>query len=508
MNTMRTFKLSFFYLSLLSINQPSKADNILFLSMPWFSHVQNQIHTAMKLKVYGHTSYFSLPPKLITHFKNGNGIKFIPIKEDQNVSRFIELSMKFFSRKKEGSWLQIKQLIQKMCDNFLLDNDWYHSIKELNASLAIVDSAFFSQCLAIVPYRLSIPFLFQGLALGPPSLRRVPWNPAVFPLLSFAHSDKMTFFQKLKNTIATCSFFIFFPMVSPSKSVKEYAPEKNDIPFESVLRKAQLFLTESDLLLSYPKPSLPSEVFIGGVATHPSLPLQGDIKEFVERSKHGIIIVSSGGYIRELPKEHIEKMEKAFKEIKYDVIWKRPDSKQLASNILIKQWLPQNDLLGHPKTKLFITHCGINGQFEALYHGVPMLGFPIFADQFHNGHQIHVKEYGISMDIYNYNKDELVSNINELIENSKYKTNIKLASEIFHSHPEHPAERAARYVDHVIKYGGDYLRSPSQNMPLYQFLMLDIYATFLAIIIAVVLVVKFVVSKCYRCCFAKKKKTE
>ncbi|XP_029642739.2 UDP-glucuronosyltransferase 2B20-like isoform X2 [Octopus sinensis] len=508
MNTMRTFKLSFFYLSLLSINQQSKADNILFLSMPWFSHVQGQIHTAMKLKAYGHTSYFSLPPKLITAFKNKDGIKFIPIKEDQNVSRFIELTMKYFSVKKEGSWFQIKHLIQNMCDNFLLDNDWYHSIKELNASFAIVDSIFFSQCLAIVPYRLSIPFLFQGLLFGEPFLRRVPWNPAVFPLLSSPHSDKMTFFQKLKNTLLTYSLYTFSPWAPPSKSVKEYAPEKNDIPFESVLRKAQLFLTESDLLLSYPKPSLPSEVFIGGIATHPALPLQGDIKEFVERSKHGIIIVSFGGYIRELPKEHIEKMEKAFKEIKYDVIWKQPDSKQLASNILIKQWLPQNDLLGHPKTKLFITHCGINGLFEALYHGVPILGLPVFADQFQNGLQMHVKEYGISMDIYNYNKDELVSNINELIENSKYKTNIKLASEIFHSRPEHPAERAARYVDHVIKYGGDYLRSPSQNMPLYQFLMLDIYATFLAIIIAVVLVVKFVVSKCYRCCFAKKEKTE
>jgi UDP:flavonoid glycosyltransferase YjiC (YdhE family) len=45
-------------------------------------------------------------------------------------------------------------------------------------------------------------------------------------------------------------------------------------------------------------------------------------------------------------------------------------------NVLFLPWLPQNDLLGHPKTKLFITHCGKNGIFEALYHGIPMIGFP------------------------------------------------------------------------------------------------------------------------------------
>ena len=39
---------------------------------------------------------------------------------------------------------------------------------------------------------------------------------------------------------------------------------------------------------------------------------------------------------------------------------------------------------GHPKTKGFITHSGTNGTYEAIYHEVPMVGFPVFADQPHN----------------------------------------------------------------------------------------------------------------------------
>lgn len=36
---------------------------------------------------------------------------------------------------------------------------------------------------------------------------------------------------------------------------------------------------------------------------------------------------------------------------------------------------------GHPKTVLFFTHCGMHGVLEALHHGVPMVGMPVFADQ-------------------------------------------------------------------------------------------------------------------------------
>ena len=36
---------------------------------------------------------------------------------------------------------------------------------------------------------------------------------------------------------------------------------------------------------------------------------------------------------------------------------------------------------GHDKTKVFVFHGGVNGAFEAIYHGVPVVGIPLFADQ-------------------------------------------------------------------------------------------------------------------------------
>lgn len=52
-------------------------------------------------------------------------------------------------------------------------------------------------------------------------------------------------------------------------------------------------------------------------------------------------------------------------------------------------------LSAHPKTRVFITHGGTNGIYEAIYHGVPMVGIPMFADQPDN--MVHMKAKGAAV---------------------------------------------------------------------------------------------------------------
>lgn len=51
-------------------------------------------------------------------------------------------------------------------------------------------------------------------------------------------------------------------------------------------------------------------------------------------------------------------------------------------NILVRPWLPQQDLLGHPAVKVFLTHGGIHSIYEGLWHGKPMVVMPLAVDQF------------------------------------------------------------------------------------------------------------------------------
>ncbi|XP_047148762.1 UDP-glucose flavonoid 3-O-glucosyltransferase 7-like [Vigna umbellata] len=52
--------------------------------------------------------------------------------------------------------------------------------------------------------------------------------------------------------------------------------------------------------------------------------------------------------------------------------------------IIIRGWAPQVLILEHKATGAFVTHCGWNSTLESVTAGVPMITWPIYADQFFN----------------------------------------------------------------------------------------------------------------------------
>ncbi|KAL8541440.1 hypothetical protein ACS0TY_002635 [Phlomoides rotata] len=52
--------------------------------------------------------------------------------------------------------------------------------------------------------------------------------------------------------------------------------------------------------------------------------------------------------------------------------------------LIIRGWAPQVMILDHPAIGAFVTHCGWNSTLEGICAGVPMVTWPIFAEQFYN----------------------------------------------------------------------------------------------------------------------------
>ncbi|CAD6237250.1 unnamed protein product [Miscanthus lutarioriparius] len=49
--------------------------------------------------------------------------------------------------------------------------------------------------------------------------------------------------------------------------------------------------------------------------------------------------------------------------------------------LVVKSWAPQRDVLAHASVGGFVTHCGWNSVLEAVMAGVPMLAWPLYAEQ-------------------------------------------------------------------------------------------------------------------------------
>ncbi|KAL2932221.1 Hydroquinone glucosyltransferase [Bienertia sinuspersici] len=49
--------------------------------------------------------------------------------------------------------------------------------------------------------------------------------------------------------------------------------------------------------------------------------------------------------------------------------------------LLLSSWAPQIEVLSHRSTGGFLTHCGWNSILESISHAIPMIAWPLYAEQ-------------------------------------------------------------------------------------------------------------------------------
>ena len=149
-----------------------------------------------------------------------------------------------------------------------------------------------------------------------------------------------------------------------------------------------------------------------------------DILKFIEGSgEDGFIFFSLGSVITGSKlKEDVRKaFAGAFSKLKQRVLWKwetetMPD---LPPNVMLKKWLPQQDVLGHPKCKAFVTHGGFHSLQEAAFHAVPLVGMPIFYDQDANIKLIENLGIGVKLEFRDLTQEVILEAILSVLQNEE-----------------------------------------------------------------------------------------
>ncbi|KAL7735231.1 hypothetical protein ACLKA6_016140 [Drosophila palustris] len=318
-----------------------------------------------------------------------------------------------------------------------------------------------------------------------------PWS--YVPHVCKPHTDRMSLLQRIDNVFTSLSedimrAFWYYP--AHDAILKKHFGDKFDsLPtIKQLERNISAFLLNSYMPLEAPRPNSFNMIQVGGLHIQKPKPLPKQLQTFLDEAEHGAIYFSLGTQVRsaDFPPEKLKIFLGVFGSLQQRILWKFEDEKlpNLPPNVLVQKWMPQSDILAHPNVKVFISHGGLFGTQEAVHYGVPVLGMPVYSDQYHNIQTGKESGFALDVDYRTVTEEELRYSLTELLDNPKYRDNMKRASKIFRNRPLSAMDTAMFWIDYIIEHrGAPHMVSAGLDLPWYQFYLLDIIAIALALIL-------------------------
>ncbi|XP_008185006.1 UDP-glucuronosyltransferase 2B20 isoform X1 [Acyrthosiphon pisum] len=336
-------------------------------------------------------------------------------------------------------------------------------------------------------------------------------NPAVVSNLLSRRAVPKTFADRFVNAMQTV--YGSWLLWSDERRLRQSDPR----PFDAVdLVRPSLTFTNTHFITEPSRPLTPDIVQIGGIHLTPPTPIPKDILEFIENASHGVIYFTFGSVVsmESLPENVQNTLRETLARLPQKVLWKyEGEMVGKPKNVMTRKWFPQRDILLHPNVKLFISHGGISGVYEAVDAGVPILGFPFFYDQPRNIDNLVDAGMAISMDLLSVTEETFLNAVLEIVNNDRYQKNAKTASERFRDRPMSPAESVVYWTEYVIRHKGAlHLKSQALNLTWYQYFLADVICTLLFIALIVLIVnyycLKLCINTILKYCHSVKAKRE
>ncbi|GMT15913.1 hypothetical protein PFISCL1PPCAC_7210 [Pristionchus fissidentatus] len=277
-----------------------------------------------------------------------------------------------------------------------------------------------------------------------------------------------------------------------------------DFPsFGEISSHSAFVFTNSEPLIDFATPSISKVIPIGGIGAKAAKPLSEDwVKILTKREKNIVLSFGSIAKSAYLPMEvklSIVETVKSFPDVTF--IWKYEVddefTKNIASNVSnlhITKWMPQGDILGHPRISAFITHGGMGSLQETSLNAVPGIFIPLFGDQPRNAGMMEYNRLGKALDKTDVkHPHKFVAVIKEVLEDESIRTNARRVSAMLHKRPFTAKEQLIKYTEFAAEFGpSQALRPKSHDMNFIEYNNLDIiFIALVTTIITLVISLKF-----------------
>lgn len=383
-------------------------------------------------------------------------------------------------------------LMDAHCEAILGDEGLKSRLRSANFSLALVD-IIANECSLALAFDLNLPvvgfwgFSFQGAESRAAGVFQ---SPALVPNFLSEVGATMTFTERVWNTLVMLAetAIITYHFTVTDGHIKRLLPSSPTS--RELLREMEVVLVHSHWFIDYPKLMPPHVQYIGCIQCGPPSPLPPDLEEWVSGAGEAGAIVFSLGYTgyeaNTVPPHIMEAFVNAFARLPQRVLLRFNAARLsvIPDNVKVLEWFPQHDLLAHPNTRLFVTHCGQNGLNEAVYHGVPIVALPVFADQGDNARRVVDHGLGLAIDKDSISESVVFETITTVLNDTRYTETVKRFSSLWQEEGESGAERGARWLERVHRYGRlTHLRMPGAHLSFSQYFALDV-AVFLILVAA------------------------
>uniref|UniRef100_A0A182KE60 UDP-glucuronosyltransferase n=1 Tax=Anopheles christyi TaxID=43041 RepID=A0A182KE60_9DIPT len=325
------------------------------------------------------------------------------------------------------------------------------------------------------------------------------------PSIMLGLTNPMSFTDRIAN-LGGFLFDEIFALVwkyYQRQSYEEHFPPGQYPAYEAVRNNVSLVFLNHHFTKGTPRPYVPAMIEVGGlqIKDKPS-PLPEDVRQWIEGAEDGVIFFSLGTNLlsSSIPPELLSAILQTFRTLKQRIIWKwdSQDMPNKPSNVMLKDWLPQDDILAHPNVRLFIMHGGLGGIAESLYHGVPLVGIPMFGDQPINLAKVEKEGWAYVLKHTDISVETFSKAVNEVLHNPRYRENVQRLSTLFRDRPQSAMETAIYWTEYVIRHkGAHHLRYPGADMNFWKRHSFDVLA-FLGLVVFVIF--KVFMFSCRLCC--------